>query len=152
MGRAASIAHVIWEQMGDIREQIHNAKREGLSVPNYIVGFHNGLAFARHQLLGTKGTPQGLLDAENEIVTKTNPEPLAEDEQEYEFLVDKLVTAARDQAATGSLQIVAEALSAIDSFVAAKLEQGGEAEQSQHQGSGQVTEVEGANPSPAPNA
>lgn len=144
-----------------IMRTMADVKRRYDAHPNiYIAGFYNGMALCHHHLQGYAGKPDAIevpafrVDPPKPL----EPQPPARDEQEYEFLIDKVLTASRavltsilddslHSAPTGT-QDLFSALHDLDSFIDGKMEEAGQGESTGAQDAGAQGQ-EGSSPSPA---
>lgn len=146
MSRMERIKDALRSTLNKCREDIEKIHAKGHYPPDYSLGFTNGLIFVDHHLNMRDGEPKfynrttSIGKLPKPIALKTEDEVQAEalahaeENQEYENLMDKILTAAREVATLpeNPLRMMAliTAIKELDEFIDSKVksEEAGKAE------------------------
>lgn len=155
-GRVNRVKESLLRTTAQISREIEELRQTGAEAPHYMIGFHNGLAVASHHLHMLPGEPKVIQPRTSvgmKMPTPKNPKEI-EDEHEYEYLVDQIVTSVREMREgiapvfhpDPTKQKAYAALEALDAFIAQKTAgKGQEAEASD----ASLSDQTGSSPVPA---
>lgn len=129
MSRIQRVKDAIAYTLHKIEVQIKTIHDQGGTAPEGIIGFRNGLALADHHINMRPGEVQ-MIDLDQRRKSRIGKvEPAVEvaeaDEQEYEYLVDRIIAQARavcwTEEPAEEIKVLGHKIGELDEFVSEKL-------------------------------
>lgn len=165
MSRIQRVKDALASTVAKLSDEIKAIQAQGKTPAGYSLGFANGLIFANHHINLRDGEPK-FFNATTSVGTLPKPQPLksaeeAAAEQEYEYLVDKVLTASRELLVaheateevdpTPIMDELKTAFTNLDSFIEEQvnMEKAGQGEAQAAPDAGSSDQA-GASPAPAP--
>jgi hypothetical protein len=135
MSRMERVKDALLSAQNGMDNQIVEIHKRGQVAPADLIGMRNGLALANHHLQAKSGDPQFIQVDPRYAARNEGAETMEEkDQQEYEFLMEKIVTQARTVCWTEGDELSEEIkqmgcrIKDLDSFIDAKLLAAGKGE------------------------
>jgi hypothetical protein len=158
MSRMERVKEALAKTLSEVESNIKTIHDEGGTAPREMIGFRNGLALADHHINLRSGKAT-MIDLSAQRIVRTEKmerayEIAEADEQEYEYLIDQVLTAARAVCwteAEGREPVVRELgkkIIGLDQFVTARLHEAGQGEVAGTPDAVAISQ-EGSSPSPA---